>query len=266
MVNSIEDIIELHKNYGNIEDAIIKIHIDEKILGLNIFSLKVTPIEATKEDVEIWNDRIAQELKKDKELEKEVREFATVFEFLNKMKVRSGVIRKNECPDFVITRNETSIGIEVTKIYVGYDWMVEKIAAEIKEYRLEKEDIEGYIEYRKAGDKVEFYNENGAITLSPKLFPLMNEEYQVKIKNKLYEKIRKQIDEYEKFDVNIIYADITSPEYFDDITDLDAFSKEVVYYMHHLDANMNFADYRLVIKINSKWIELNLNDGTYKLI
>ena len=36
--------------------------------------------------------------------------------------------------------------------------------------------------------------------------------------------------------------------------------------MHHLDSNMNFADYRLVIKINSKWIELNLNDGTYKLI
>lgn len=266
MVNSIEDIIELHKSSGNIEDAIMKIHIDEKILGLNIFSLKVTPIEASLEDIEIWNDRIAQELKKDKKLEKETREFASVFDFLNKMKIRSGKIRKNECPDFVIERADKTIGVEVTKIYVGYDWMVEKIESEIKEYRLEKEDIEGYIEYRKAGDKVEFYNQNGEVTLSPKLFPLMNEEYQIKIKNKLYEKIRKQIDEYEKFDLNVIYADITSPEYFDDITDLDAFSKEVVYYMHHLDANTDFADYRLIIKMNSRWLELNLNDGTYKMI
>ena len=136
----------------------------------------------------------------------------------------------------------------------------------IKEYRLEKDDIEGYIEYRKAGDKVEFFDENGKMILSPKLFPMMNEEYQIKIKNKLFEKIRKQIDEYEQFDLNIIYAEITSPEYFDDITDLEAFSKEIVYYMNHLDANTNFASYKLIIKINSKWIELNLNDGSYKLI
>ena len=94
----------------------------------------------------------------------------------------------------------------------------------------------------------------------------MNEEYQIKIKNKLYEKIRKQVDEYKQFDLNIIYADITNPEYFDDITDLDSFSKEVVYYINHLDVNMDFATYKLILKMNSKWIELNLNDGSYKLI
>ena len=266
MVNSIEDIIELHKEEGNIEDAYLKIHIDNKILNLNLFSLKVTAIEAEKEDVEIWNDRIAQELKKNKQLEKETKEFASVFEIIHKLKIKNGIISKNECPDFVIRRKDQTIGIEVTKIYVGYDWMVEKIEAEIKEYRLEKDDIEGYIEYRKAGDKVEFFDENGKMILSPKLFPMMNEEYQIKIKNKLFEKIRKQIDEYEQFDLNIIYAEITSPEYFDDITDLEAFSKEIVYYMNHLDANTNFASYKLIIKINSKWIELNLNDGSYKLI
>ena len=266
MVNSIEDIIELHKDSGNIEDAYLKIHIDNKILNLNLFSLKVTAIEAEREDIEIWNDRIAQELKKNKKLEKETKEFASVFELLNKLKIKSGIINKNECPDFVIKRKKQTIGIEVTKIYVGYDWMVEKIESEIKEYKLEKDDIEGYIEYRKAGDKIEFFDENGKTLLSPKLFPMMNEEYQIKIKNKLYEKIRKQIDEYDQFDLNIIYAEITSPEYFDDITDLEAFSKEVVYYMNHLDANTNFASYKLIIKINSKWIELNLNDGTYKII
>ena len=266
MVNSIEDIIELHKKSGNIEDACLKIHIDDKILNLNLFSLKITAIEAKQEDVEIWNERIAQELRKNKQLEKEAKEFASVFELINKLKIKNGFINKIECPDFVIKRKDQTIGIEVTKIYVGYDWMVEKIEAEIKEYKLEKDDIEGYIEYRKAGDKVEFFNKNGKMILSPKLFPMMNEEYQIKIKNKLFEKLRKQIDEYEQFDLNIIYAEITSPEYFDDITDLDAFSKEIFYYMHHLDANTNFASYKLIIKINSKWIELNLNDGTYKMI
>ncbi len=266
MVNSIEDIIELHKDCGNIEDAYLKIHIDNKILNLNLFSLKITAIEADEEDVEIWNERIAQELKKNKQLEKETKEFASVFELIHKLKIKNGSINKHECPDFVVKRKEQTIGIEVTKIYVGYDWMVEKIESEIKEYKLEKDDIEGYIEYRKAGDKVEFFDENGKMVLSPKLFPMMNEEYQIKIKNKLFEKIRKQIDEYEQFDLNIIYAEITSPEYFDDITDLEAFSKEIVYYMQHLDANTNFASYKLIIKINSKWIELNLNDGTYKMI
>ena len=266
MVSSIENIIELHKSSGNIEDAYIKIHIDEKILNLNIFSLKVTAIEADVEDVEIWNDRISQELKRDRELEKEAKEYASVFELLNKLKIKSGFIQKSECPDFMITKNNQTVGIEVTKIYVGYDWMVEKIEADIKEYRLEKNDIEGYIEYKKAGDKVELFDENGKILLSPKLLPKMNEEYQIKIKNKLYEKIRKQVDEYKQFDLNIIYADITNPEYFDDITDLDSFSKEVVYYINHLDVNMDFATYKLILKMNSKWIELNLNDGSYKLI
>lgn len=266
MVSSIENIIELHKSSGNIEDAYIKIHIDEKILNLNIFSLKVTAIEADVEDVEIWNDRISQELKRDRELEKEAKEYASVFELLNKLKIKSGFIQKSECPDFMITKNNQTVGIEVTKIYVGYDWMVEKIEADIKEYRLEKNDIEGYIEYKKAGDKVELFDENGKILLSPKLLPKMNEEYQIKIKNKLYEKIRKQVDEYKQFDLNIIYADITNPEYFDDITDLDSFSKEVVYYINHLDVNMDLATYKLILKMNSKWIELNLNDGSYKLI
>ena len=102
--------------------------------------------------------------------------------------------------------------------------------------------------------------------LAPKFFPMMNEEYQIKIKNKIYEKIRKQVDEYKQFDLNIIYADITNPEYFDDITDLDSFSQEVYYYINHLDVNMDFATYKLILKMNSKWIELNLNDGSYKII
>ncbi len=268
MVNSIEDIIELHKSSGKIEDAYVKIHLDEKILNLNLFTMQITPIHADREDVEIWQNRINQEIKKDRALEKEINEFIAVFEFLNKMKIRSGEIKKSECPDFIINRNDkTTIGVEVTKIYVGYDWMLEKIANEITKYKFKREDIEGYIEYKKAGDKVETYKvKSGKLIISPKLFPKMNEEYQINIKNKILEKLRKQIDEYCKCDINIVYAYITSPEYFDEITDLDEFSKELQYYMAHLEANLTEEKYKLVLKINQRWIEFDLSEGTYTIV
>lgn len=266
MVNSIDDIIELHKDSGMIEDAYIKIHIDEKILNLNLFTMKVTAVKATKEDVEIWNERISKEIRKNKKLEKETKEFSSLFDLLNKIKLRSGKIRKGESPDFIIEKDGKEIGIEVTKIYVGYDWVVEKIESELKEYKIEEKEAEGYIEYKKLGDKVELYNKKGKLNISPKIIPKLNEEYHIKIKNKIFEKIRKQLDDYKKYDYNVIYAEITSPEYFDDITDLDAFSKEISYYIMHLEGDLNIATYMLIIKINQKWIELNLNEGTYKLI
>jgi hypothetical protein len=81
MVNSIEDIVELHKNHGLIEDAYIKIHLDEKILNLNLFTMQVNTIQAEKSDLEIWQDRINEEIKKDRQLEKEINEFITIFEY-----------------------------------------------------------------------------------------------------------------------------------------------------------------------------------------
>ena len=266
MVNSIDDIIELHRSSGNIEDAYIKIHLDERILNLNVFTMKITSVEASKEDVDIWNERISKELKKNRSLDKEIKEFVNIFELLNKIKVRSGEIIKGECPDFLIKRNGSTIGVEITKIYVGYDWMVEKLENEIQEYRFDNEDIEGYIEYKKASDKIEIHNDSGSIVLSPKLQESMNEEYEILIKNKLFEKIRKMLDEYAKYDTNIIYASVTSPEYFDDITDLDAFTKELMYYIAHLEGNLENYKYKLIININKKWIEINLNEGNYKII
>lgn len=266
MVNSIEDMITLHQSSGNIKDAYVKVHMDDKVLNLNIFTLKFTAVEASKNDVDIWNNRINQEIKKDKSLEKEIKEFTSIFELFNKLKIRSGELKKSECPDFILKRKEKTIGIEVTKIYVGDDWLLERISREISEYHLTNIDVEGYIEHKKASDKIEITNENGKIFLSPKIFSATNEEYEIKIKNKIFEKIRKQLDEYEKFDVNIIYVDITSPEYFDDITDLDAFSKEIMFYIAHLEENLNTLEYKLIIKINKKWIEIDLKDGSYKAL
>ncbi len=266
MISSIEDVILLHQNKGKIEDAYVKIHIDEKILNLNIFTMKITNVESTKKDVDIWNERVITEIRKNRTLEKEINEFTSIFELLNKYRVKSGMIEKTECPDFVLTRNDKKIGIEITKIYVGYDWMLEKISNEIKLYKMENSDIEGYLEYRKAGDKLELYNRNGQVILTPKLFPKMNEEYEINIKNKIFEKIRKLMDDYKKYDINVIYADITSPEYFEDVTDLDKFTNEISYYITHLESNMSFAEYKLILKINNKWIEINLNDSSYRIL
>ena len=74
------------------------------------------------------------------------------------------------------------------------------------------------------------------------------------------------MDNYKKYDINIIFAEITSPEYFEDITDLDKFSKEIMYYIAHLEGNLSLLEYRLIIKINKKWIEINLKNGTYQAI
>ena len=54
---------------------------------------------------------------------------------------------------------------------------------------------------------------------------------------------------------------------FDDITDLELFSKELMYYIAHLDIIFSQeAEYKLVININNKWVEINLKEGCYNII
>ncbi len=266
MMNSIEDIIELHRHRGSIEDAYVKIHIDEKVLNLNVFTLKVTAIDAEKNDVEIWNEKIEKEIEKNKELEKEVKEFISLFELLNKLKIKSGEIIKTEKPDFIIKKENKVIGVEVTKIYVGYDWAIQKMEKELKEYKIPPEYAEGYLEHRRFADKIELYTDKGKLYISPKVLPKLNQEYQIMIKNKIFEKIRKQIDDYEECDNNIIYADITSPEYFEEIANLDGFLNEMINFVEHLEGNLKHAMYNLIIKINNKYIEFNLSERKYQII
>lgn len=117
MLTSIESIIELHNNKGLIEDAYIDIHFDNKILKLNTYTLKFTNVNADKEEVKMWNNRINYELKKNRNLEKEIKEFRILFEALNKLKIKKGYIKKTERPDFVLDIDNKKIGIETTKIY-----------------------------------------------------------------------------------------------------------------------------------------------------
>ena len=117
MLNSIESIIELHNSKGLIEDAYIDIHFDDKILKLNTYTLKFYAVNTEKEETKMWNNRLNYELKKNRNLEKEVKEFRILFEALNKLKIKTGYIEKTERPDFVLEIDNKKIGVEITKIY-----------------------------------------------------------------------------------------------------------------------------------------------------
>ena len=109
-------------------------------------------------------------------------------------------------PDFILERNNKKIGIEITKIYVGNDWVAEKLNEDIQAYKFRKNEIDGYIEYKKYKNKIRTYNIRGGLVIAPMYDEVSMDEYIVEIKNKLFEKIRKLIDDYDKFDKNIIYV------------------------------------------------------------
>ena len=117
MLNSIESIVELHNSKGNIEDAYVNIRFDDKILKLNTFTLKFTSVNTPKEETRWWNSRLNFEIKKNRSLEKEVKEFRIIFKALDKLKIKSGYIEKAERPDFILDINGHKTGIETTKIY-----------------------------------------------------------------------------------------------------------------------------------------------------
>ena len=80
----------------------------------------------------------------------------------------------------------------------------------------------------------------------------------IKIKNKIFEKIRKLFDEYSKYDENIILADIVSPEYFGTVDDIIKFNDEITFYINHLEENFDEKDYILILKIGEKIGKIDL--------
>ena len=135
MISSIEDIVDLHASCGNIEDTYLRLHFDNKVMLLNKYTLRVRRGNATKAEIRDWNFDIYRCVKRDRALTKEIKEFISLFEYLEKARIKSGYIEKSETPDFIITRNGEKTGIEITKIYIGNDWVVDKLNEEIKEIR-----------------------------------------------------------------------------------------------------------------------------------
>lgn len=266
MISSIEDIVDLHESQGNIEDAYIKIHFDNKIMMFNKYTLRVRRGNAPKSEIREWNTDIYSVVKRNRNLTKEVKEFISLFELLEKLKIKSGYIEKSETPDFVLTRNGKKIGIEITKIYIGNDWVADKLSEEIKEFRLRQTDLEGYMEYKKYKDRVVTYKVRGGLAIMPQTKNISIQEYIVELKNKIFTKVRKLIDDYNKFETNIIFVEVVSSKLLKDKLDFNEMCDELNYYVTYMEGNFAQSIAKVILKIGEQFVEFNLTEKNYKLL
>lgn len=267
MLNSIEDIVSMHMSEGRIEDAYQRISFDNKTFIINKYTLRVRRGNMSREEARRWNLTILNEVKKNRNLYKEIREYTSLFQLLNRSGIKTGQVKKCESPDFLFYDGKNNVGIEITKIYVGTDWIAEKIAEEIKAYRNRKSEANVYDEYVKFRSKIVSFQirEGIVITQSGNDKATIN-EYITEIKNKIFEKIRKQIDDYLKCDKNIIFVEIASPLYFTDDSDIHKLNEEMKFYISHLDGFTDDRDYELYLKTATNWSVFNLKDGSYEII
>lgn len=263
-LNSIDDIIALHMSNGKIEDGYKKIHFDNKVFILNKFTLRVKRGNMSKEEAKRWNLIIQSEVKKDRNLYKETKEFVSLFQLFNRVGIRSGYIKKNESPDFIVSRNNEITGIEITRIYVGNDWIAEKVSEEIKAFKERKRDAIAYDEYRRFHSKiVSFKIRGGTVIMATGENEISKEEYLTEIKNKIFEKIRKLIDDYQKCKNNIIFVDVVSSVYFSEQEDIEKLNDEIKFYISHLDGFSYDGEYILILKSGDDWTKFDLKNGNY---
>ena len=153
-----------------------------------------------------------------------------------------------------------------TKIYSGNDWASEKLYEDIRAYNLNKEDTLGYIEYKKYNNKIYTYTLKENLVIKPLNKKEDESVLKVKLKNKLLEKIRKMFDEYTQYDINVILANIVSPQYFDSINDIEKFNDEITFYINHLEVNSLDKEYLLLMKAEKKWIKFDLKKHTCDIL
>jgi hypothetical protein len=266
LMNSIDDIIDLHSSNGNVEDAIKKIHIDDKYMNINTFTLRVFGGNMTKKEKRNWDVAINGEIKRDRNLYKEVHEYLTIFEFFNKMNIDKGYIQKSEKPDFIFSCNNKQYGIEVSKIYVGNEWVANRIIEEIKQYRLKQKELEGYIEYKKYQERIKTFQIRGGLAIMPISEDISLDEYILEIKNKILEKIRKLLEIYDKKDVNIILINIISPLYFNQPEEIEQLNNEFRFFISELEEKFDDKEYYVVLKTTENWTKFNLKTNEYEAL
>lgn len=266
MIDSIEDIVDLHTSKGNIEDAYLRIHLDNKVMMLNRYTLRARRGNVSRKEIKDWNLDIYRCVKRNRNLTREIKEFISLFEYFEKAKIRSGYIEKAETPDFILTRNDIKTGIEITKIYIGNDWVADKLTEEIKEFRLRKKDLEGYMEYKKYKDRVHTYKIKGSLMIMPNTANISVEDYIVELKNKIFTKIRKLTDDYNKFENNIIFVDVVSSNLFKEKLDRNKLCEEFNYYVTHIESDFNNIKAKIVLKLGKEFIEYNLTERNYRVL
>ena len=152
------------------------------------------------------------------------------------------------------------------KYILGNDWVSEKVYEDIKVFNIDQKDVEGYIEYRKYTNKITTYKIKENLVIKPINSKENTTEFEVKLKNKIFEKVRKMFDEYKNFDTNIILAKIVSPKYFEDINNIEKFNQELVFYINHLEVKMENKEYYLLMKLYKKWLKFDLKNRTYDIL
>ena len=208
---------------------------------LNKYTLRVRRGNMPKNEIREWNIDILRTVKKNRNLTREVKEFVSLFELFEKSKIKSGYIEKTETPDFILTRNNEKTGIEITKIYIGNDWVADKLSEEIKEFRLRKNDLEGYMEYKKYKNRVVTYRIREGLVILPSRKDISVEEYIVELKNKIFTKVRKLIDDYKKFENNIIFVE-------------------------RMEGNFDNMNAKVILKLDKEFVEFNLSEKNYRIL
>lgn len=265
MLNSIDDIINMHTSDGKIEDAYQRISFDNKTFIINKYTLRVRRGNMSKDEAKRWNLTIYNEIKKNRNLYKEIREYNSLFQLLNRFGIKSGNVKKSESPDFIYSNDQIETGIEITKIYVGNDWAAERITDEIKAIRKRKEESLVYDQYVKFRSKiVTFQIREGILITQSGEGKVSIDEYIIEIKNKIFEKIRKLIDDYTKYTKNIIFVEIASPLYFTNEYEIQKLNDEMKFYISHLEGFLNGREYELILKTAANWTVFNLKDGSYE--
>jgi len=263
--NYIEKIVKSHESEGLIEEANLAIRIHLKQLYFNKYTLKLKKIENSAINIDYYNAQLLRRIKRDANLYKEIREYNLIFRFFKKLRIRNGYIKKSETPDFVLERNGKRYGIEVTRIYAGNDWIAEKLHNDILAYRLKDKKLDKYIHDKKFNGKIKTYQTKKGIVVKAVKEKAFRKEEILQIKNKIFEKIRKQIDDYAKYDYNFIFAEIVFTDY-EVFQSFEGLNQEIQYFISHLDILFGQAEFHLILKMGNIWNDFDLKKGTYRTL
>ena len=261
----LNELVASHRSKGNIEDNEAVTIIDNNLIKYNKYTLKMSRINSSGGQIGYYNAKILKFLKEKTNLYKEIREFNQIFRFFDKLNIKKGYIKKTETPDFELYKNGKSYGIEVTKIYAGNDWVAEKIHNDITAYRLTEDKFKEYINKSKYSGRVKAYIHDDKLNVKALKEANFKDDEIVHIKNKIFEKIRKQLDDYQKFDFNYIFAEIVYTGY-KEFSSYDQLNEEIQYFVSHLDANFGNNEFHLVIKKGNRFIDFDIKNRTYTFL
>ena len=136
---------------------------------------------------------------------------------------------------------------------------------EIKEFRLRKNELDGYMMYKKYNEKVSTYKLREGLIILPNTKDITIDDYMVELKNKIFTKVRKLSDEYQKFENNIIFVDVVSSDILRNKFDKNEMCRELNFFVSHIESDFARSNVKVVMKLGSEFIEYNLSRGDYNV-